>query len=147
LRGTVVPSTEIIFEWAHDPVGDDTRCYARDACAALALLAANSSSFDMDSISISNSTWGTRSTLTFNSSGTNRAISGDGSISGIGSISGAGAISGDVSISGLECGWARERDYPCLPPNVFSWTYVAGMLTIVLGTILYSSVFVRWRFR
>jgi len=26
LRGAVVPSTEIIFEWAHDPVGDDTRC-------------------------------------------------------------------------------------------------------------------------
>jgi hypothetical protein len=94
LRGALVPSTEIIFEWAHDPVGNDLRCLSGAECAALAL--------------------GGNSSLTH---------------------------------AGLPCGWAAARRYPCLPPNVFSWAYVAGMVTIVLGTVLYSSVFVSWRFR
>jgi hypothetical protein len=94
LRGAIVPSTEIIFEWAHDPVGGDLRCLSSAECAALGP-AANSSSAE----------------------------------------------------AGLPCGWAAARGHPCLPPNVFSWSYVAGMLTIVLGTVLYSSSFASWRFR
>lgn len=94
LRGAIVPSTEIIFEWAHDPVGDDLRCLSSAECAALTLGADSS-----------------------------------------------------LALAGLPCGWAAARGHPCLPPNVFSWSYVAGMLTIVWGTVLYSSIFISWRFR
>ncbi|EOD15382.1 hypothetical protein EMIHUDRAFT_416249 [Emiliania huxleyi CCMP1516] len=52
-----------------------------------------------------------------------------------------------LSTTELVCGWSKAREYPCLQPSVYSWLGVASMLSIVAGTTLYSSYFVRWRFR
>jgi len=113
LRGAIVPSTEIIFEWAHDPVGGDLRCLSESECEALLALPVTNSS---------------------------KMLRHHDEMPPLPPL-GAGQT------DGLPCGWARARGMPCLPPVLFSWSYVAGMLTIVGGTVLYSSVFVSWRFR
>jgi len=48
---------------------------------------------------------------------------------------------------GLECGWARARDWPCITPAWRSVAHVAGSLALVGGTVLYSTHFQHWSFR
>ena len=47
----------------------------------------------------------------------------------------------------LPCGWATERDWPCLPPWLLGWVDVASAAALVFGTALYTSKFQTWTYR
>lgn len=118
LRGAIVPSTEILFAWSHDPSKGDTRCWTEDECEA-----------------------------EFCPSNTTDILPVDWEQADFRAAENTTCYVDPLSTTELVCGWSKAREYPCLQPSVYSWLGVASMLSIVAGTTLYSSYFVRWRFR
>ena len=62
------------------------------------------------------------------------------------SLNGTGA-SVNGTAGELPCGWATEREWPCLPPWLLGWVDVASAAALVLGTTLYTSKFQTWTYR
>jgi len=46
-----------------------------------------------------------------------------------------------------ECGWARQRDYPCIAPAFYGWAKALARIFGLLGVILYSTYFSTWRYK
>lgn len=150
LANALCPFAPIMFEWSHDVAGGvDDRCASAEACVAKAAqLVLNATSIgdpfahtallaDVGAPDLSDTYGG-----------------GAGSVFSSESF-GGGFVARRLGESGggwsaresLPCGWARERNYPCLSPIIFSWADVAGAAAMVLGTTLYTTVFQKWSYR
>ena len=111
-------SGNVIFDWYHDPSGSDTRCLCPRACAAL--------------------------------------LNGTAAPSSPPSLppppflppGAAAPPSQPTSVStGLPCGWAYDRNYPCIDPLFYSWVTVAEKFVLTLGVWFYVSFMQHWTFR
>ena len=45
------------------------------------------------------------------------------------------------------CGWARERDYPCISPPIWGWAKACARIFGLLGVILYTTWFANWKYK
>tara|TARA_B100000513_G_scaffold186693_1_gene108595 strand:- start:51 stop:1694 length:1644 start_codon:yes stop_codon:yes gene_type:complete len=155
LANALCPFAPIMFEWSHDVAGGvDDRCASAEACVAKAAqLVLNATSIgdsfahtallgDLGAPDLSpdlSDTYGGGAGSVFSS----ESFGGSFFARRLGESPGGGWSARES----LPCGWARERNYPCLSPIIFSWADVAGAAAMVLGTTLYTTVFQKWSYR